>query len=145
MAEPKRLLMIEDDPDFADGVVAVLEGAGYEVDVRYNPKEGFETLTSGDYDLLLLDLMMGRGAEGVMIARKIRREPKLQDLPILVMTSIREQMAFLFPGQPLDPRFVPVEAMVEKPVKPELLLERVGTLLRMADERRAGGAGEGEG
>jgi two-component system alkaline phosphatase synthesis response regulator PhoP len=139
MTERRRLLMIDDDPEFVEGVVSILEPAGYDVDVQYNPRDGFEALRTGGYELLLLDIMMGRGAEGVMLARKIRKDDKLRDMPVLVMTSIREQMDFLFPGQPLDPRFVPVEDLVEKPVKPEVLLERVSTLLQAADDRRTQG------
>jgi DNA-binding response OmpR family regulator len=139
MANGYRLLMIDDDPEFVEGVTSILEAAGYSVDVQYNPRDGFNALMSGGYDMLLLDIMMGRGAEGVMLARKVRKEPRLDGLPVLVMTSIREQMAFLFPGQPLDPRFVPVEELLEKPVKPEVLLDKVNTLLQAAEERQAEG------
>ena len=136
MAKRRRLLMIDDDPDFVSGIVSILKGAGYDVDVAYNPKDGYKALESGKYELLLLDIMMGRGAEGVMLARKVRKDPKFGHLPVLVMTSIREQMAFLFPGQPLDPRFVPGEALLEKPVEPQLLLDKVGALLRLADAKK---------
>lgn len=129
MTEQKQLLMIDDDPDFVSGVKAVLDAAGYGVDVAYNPKDGFAALKKKRYDLLLLDIMMGRGAEGVMMARKIRKEPALKDLPILIITGIREQVAFLFPGQAVHPRFMPVDELVEKPVEPALLLEKVEALL----------------
>ncbi len=118
MTERKRLLMIDDDPDFVEGVRAILQRAEYEVDAEYNPKDGFAALQTGKYDLLLLDIMMGRGAEGIMLARKIRKDPVLRDMPVLIITGIREQMAFLFPGQPVHPRFVEVDEMVEKPVEP---------------------------
>ena len=80
MSEPTRLLMIDDDPDFVEGIRSILEGAGYEVDVAYNPDDGFQALESNPPDLLLLDIMMGRGAEGVMIARKIRKDPEQHPL-----------------------------------------------------------------
>jgi len=136
MTEPKKqLLMIDDDPDFVAGIKAILDGAGYDVDVAYNPKDGFAKLKSKRYDLLLLDIMMGRGAEGVMMARKIRKEPALKEIPILIMTGIREQVAFMFPGQAVHPRFVPLDELVEKPVEPELLLEKVGALLKASEAR----------
>jgi hypothetical protein len=50
---------------------------------------------------------------------------------------MREQIAFLFPGQPVHPSFVPIDELIEKPVKPDLLLEKVSELLRMAEERKA--------
>ncbi len=137
MAEGKKLLMIDDDPDFVEGIVSILETAGYEVDTTYNPKDGFKALKSKQYDLLLLDIMMGRGAEGVMIARKMRKDPKLRELPVLIITGIREQIAYLFPGQPVHPHFVEVDELVEKPVEPAFLLERVSALIQAAEDRKA--------
>jgi len=136
MEPRKKLLIIDDDPDFVDGIKAILIKEDYEVDAAYNPKDGFKALETKPYDLLLLDIMMGRGAEGVMLARKMRKDPKLREMPVLIITGIREQIAFLFPGQPVHPHFLPIDELVEKPVEPQLLLEKVSTLLRMAEERK---------
>ncbi|MBN2506543.1 MAG: response regulator [Verrucomicrobia bacterium] len=137
MSEPKRLLIIDDDPDFVAGLKAILVKAKYDVDVAYNPKSGLQALRTKAYDLLLLDVMMGRGAEGIMIARKLGKDPTLRDLPVLIITGIREQMAFLFPGQAVHPHFVPVDELVEKPVEPKLLLEKVQALMKTAETRKA--------
>jgi CheY-like chemotaxis protein len=137
MEAPKKLMIIDDDPDFVAGIKSTLEKANYTVDAAYNPKDGFQALQSKKYDLLLLDIMMGRGAEGVALARKIRKDPKLRDIPVLIITGLREQIAFLFPGQSVHPHFVENDELVEKPVEPKLLLDKVGTLLKMAEERKS--------
>jgi len=137
MGTKKRLLVIDDDPDFVEVIVSILEDADYEVDAKYNPDDGFQALKTGSYDLLLLDVLMGRGAEGIMIARKIGNDEKLRETPILIITGMREQIAFLFPGQPVHPSFVPVDELIEKPVEPDLLLEKVSKLLQLAEERKA--------
>ena len=137
MSASKRLLIIDDDPDFVAGIKSILLKAKYEVDTAYNPKDGLAALKSKDYDLLLLDIMMGRGAEGIMIARKLGKDPKLRQLPVLIITGIREQMAFLFPGQAVHPHFVDVDELVEKPVEPKLLLQKVEALLKTAADRKA--------
>ncbi len=139
MSEPKRLLIIDDDPDFVAGIKAILVKAKYEVDVAYDPKDGFQALKSKPYDLLLLDVMMGRGAEGIMIARKLGKDATLRNLPVLIITGIREQISFLFPGQAVHPHFVPVDELVEKPVEPKLLLDKVAALLQTAETRNAQG------
>ena len=136
MSTGKKLMMIDDDPDFVEGIRSILLGAGYEVDVAHNPKDGLKALQAGGYDLLLLDIMMGRGAEGVMVARKLRKDPKLKDMPVLIITGIREQIAFLFPGGAMHPHFMAVDELVEKPVPPQLLLERVSYLLETAAKRK---------
>ncbi|MCL4505602.1 MAG: response regulator [Chloroflexi bacterium] len=137
MATPKKLLIIDDDPDFVDGIKTILRKAQYEVDVAYNPKDGFKALETGQYDLLLLDIMMGRGAEGIMVARKMRKDTRLREIPVLIITGIREQIAFLFPGEQVHPRFVAVDELVEKPIEPTLLLEKVEALLKEAKVKKA--------
>ena len=137
MSEKKNLLIIDDDPDFVEGIQNILENAGYSVDAAYNPKDGFNKLEEAPPDLLLLDVMMGRGAEGIMIARKIGKDPVLREIPILIITGIREQMAFLFPGEPVHPQFVAVDELVEKPVDPQFLLERVASLIEASEKRKA--------
>jgi len=129
------LLMIDDDPDFVEGIKSILTTASYDVDVAYNPKDGLAALQKKHYDLLLLDIMMGRGAEGIMIARKMGSDPKLREVPVLIMTGIREQIAFLFGSKALHPHFVDVDEMMEKPVDPRLLLERVEALLKASADK----------
>jgi CheY-like chemotaxis protein len=138
MTERKKVLIIDDDPDFVEGIKSILDSADYETEVAYNPREGWTALKQGKYDLLCLDIMMGRGAEGVMLARKIRKDAVLREMPVLIITSIREQIAFLFPGQAVHPGFVPVDELVEKPVEPELLLQKAGALIAAAEARRRG-------
>jgi len=137
MNAQKKLLIIDDDPDYVGGIKSILEKAGYAVQAAYNPKDGFQALQSNRFDLLLLDIMMGRGAEGVALARKIRKEPNLRELPVLIITGIREQIAFLFPGQPVHPNFVETDELLEKPVEPKLLLEKVSSLLKLAEEKKS--------
>lgn len=135
MNAQKRLIIIDDDPDFVAGIKSVLERAEYQVDTAYNPKDGFQALQARHYDLLLLDIMMGRGAEGIALARKIRKDPKLREVPVLIITGIRDQIAFLFPGQAVHPNFVDVDELVEKPIEPKLLLEKVDALLKASEEK----------
>jgi len=137
MDTQKKLIIIDDDPDYVTGIKSVLETANYSVDVAHNPKDGFKALQTNHYDLLLLDIMMGRGAEGVALARKIRKDPKLRELPVLIITGLREQIAFLFPGQSVHPHFVENDELLEKPVEPMLLLEKVSSLLKLAEEKKS--------
>ncbi len=137
MNTDKKLIIIDDDPDFVGAIRSTLEKAGYQVDAAYNPREGFQALQARHYDLLLLDIMMGRGAEGIALARKIRKDARLREMPVLIITGVREQIAFLFPGQAVHPNFVDVDELVEKPVEPNLLLEKVSALLKAAEEKHA--------
>ena len=44
MIEQKQLLIIDDDPDFVEGIKSILDTAGYSVDVAYNPKTGLQPM-----------------------------------------------------------------------------------------------------
>ena len=135
MSDQKKILIIDDDPDYVEGIKSILERAKYLVSVAHNPKEGFQLLQSAKFDMLLLDIMMGRGAEGIAVARKIRKDPKLRNIPVLIITGIREQIAFLFPGQPVHSKFVEMDELLEKPIEPAILLEKVNNLLQLSEEK----------
>jgi two-component system alkaline phosphatase synthesis response regulator PhoP len=133
----KKLLIIDDDPDYIAGIKSILETANYAVEVAHNPKAGYQLVQSKPFDLVLLDIMMGRGAEGVIVARKIRNDKNSRNIPILFMTSIREQIDFLFPGQSVNPQLDVLEELMEKPIEPKLLLEKVSNLLKLSELKMA--------
>jgi CheY-like chemotaxis protein len=70
----------------------------------------------------------------------MRKDPAVRDVPVLIITGLREQIAFLFPGEPLHPHLVPVDELMEKPVEPQVLLEKIAALLSAAERRKAAGA-----
>jgi DNA-binding response OmpR family regulator len=127
--EAKRILMIDDDPDYVSAVKMVLEKANYTVEVAHNPGDGFDALERSEFDLVILDVMMGRGAEGILAARKLRKKKELDKVPVLMMTGIREQTGFFFVGDPRHETFLPVDGFLEKPVAPDVLLREVSRLL----------------
>ena len=124
-----RILVIDDDPDFVDATKAILETKQYEVSCAYNEDEGLKRMEEEIPDLIILDIMMRRFAEGFTFARGIRKDPRYQRIPIIVATSVREQTGFDFPGDPKHPKFFPIEEFMEKPLEPQLLLETVERLL----------------
>ena len=80
-------------------------------------------------DALILDVMIGQGADGFIVARKIRKDPRFDKMPILMMTSMREQTGFDFPGERIHSKFLPVDDYIEKGVEPQALLDKVEHLL----------------
>jgi len=123
------ILIIDDDPDFVRITRTILEKERYRVICAYNADEGFAKLEEGTPDAIILDIMMGRGAEGFIFARKIRKDPRFAAIPILMLTSMREQTGFDFPGERIHPKFLPVDEYCEKPIEPKILLEKIEELL----------------
>ncbi|MEJ2704499.1 MAG: response regulator [Sedimentisphaerales bacterium] len=119
------VLIIDDDPDFVDITRQILETKEYDVRLAYNPEEGWTKLKEDVPDILILDVMMGRGAEGFLMARKIRQDPHFSEMPILMLTSMREQTGFDFPGEPIHSKFLPVDDYVEKGIEPSVLFDKI--------------------
>lgn len=123
------ILIIDDDRDFVEITKTILETKQYRVRFAYNQDEGFARLEEETPDAIILDIMMKKGAEGFIFARKIRRDERFNKIPILMLTSMREQTGFDFAGERIHPKFLPVNEYVEKPIEPEVLLKKVGELL----------------
>ena len=119
------ILIIDDDPDFVETTKAILETKQYEVRSAYDPDEGFAKLAEETPDAIILDVMMGRGAGGFVFARKMRKDPRYAQVPILMLTSMREQTGFDFPGERIHDKFLPVDDYIEKGVEPHVLLEKI--------------------
>ncbi len=134
----KKILMIDDDHDYVAAVKMVLEKANYTVEAAYSPRDGYRALENGVFDLVIVDCMMGRGAEGIIVARKLRKNKDLSGLPIMMVTGIREQTGFFFPSDPRDETFLPVDGFLEKPVDPGVLLKEVGRLLQARETDQSG-------
>jgi DNA-binding response OmpR family regulator len=79
-----RLLVIEDDHRLANLLARRLDREGHEVEVAYTGPEGLEQVLSGDFELLVLDVMLP-GLDGVSLTRAVR-EHGIQ-LPILMLTA----------------------------------------------------------
>jgi DNA-binding response OmpR family regulator len=123
------ILLVDDDPDFVEIATAILETKQYQVRSAQDPDEGLAMLEEEIPDLLILDVMMGRGAGGFVLARKIRKDSRFDKVPILMLTSMTEQTGFDIPGQRISEKFLPVDDYIEKGLKPHELLEKIEHLL----------------
>ncbi len=127
-----KVLIIEDNPDMALAVAMPLEANGYAVAFAASGQEGLQKVLEFAPDLLILDVMMETGAAGFQVSLALRspdpRSPYAQfrDTPILMLTAIHTTTSLRFGP---DEAYLPVDDFVEKPVDPDILLEKVGALL----------------
>lgn len=124
MSEPKRILLVDDDPDIIEANKALLESEGYEIYSAMDGKSGLEVAQDIKPDLMILDVMMAHDTEGFDVSRDLPKIPELQNLPVIILTGIREAMSLPFKFEP-DGTWLPVKVVLEKPVAPETLLEEV--------------------
>lgn len=119
-----KVLIIDDDPDFADAILNVLDAKGYEVDSAPNGKIGLAKAKERKPDLILLDVMMTTKSEGFDVAREINKDEQLKGIPVILVTGVRKEMSLPFGFEP-DENWLPVKGVLEKPVKPEVLLKTI--------------------
>ena len=125
-----KILVIDDDPDILDALTMILEAEGYEVVTARDGIEGLANLRAEKPDLIILDLLMPK-MDGFAVCKELQdpRWSKYRDIPILILTSVREEASRrryeLETGLQLD-----VDDYVEKPISPDIMLERVEKLIK---------------
>jgi DNA-binding response OmpR family regulator len=130
---PRRILVVEDEPDIRLLSAEVLKNAGYEVDTAEDGKAGWEALHAvrhapENYALLITDHDMP-GLSGLDLVKKLRAAHMA--LPVIVATGT-------LPTEDLMNRYPWLEpvATLDKPYSIEQLLETVEALLRSTDGAR---------
>ena len=81
----KRILVVDDSITVREVERKLLEAVGYVVDVAVDGMDGLNALHSDDYDLLITDVDMPR-MNGIELARSVRRDPRLKNMPIMMVS-----------------------------------------------------------
>lgn len=125
----KKVLVIDDDNDFVESIMNLLEARGYAVASASNGKDGVQKAKAEKPDLVLLDVMMTTKDEGFNVARELHEIEGLKKTPVIMVTGVRKEMNLPFGFEP-DETWLPVKQILEKPVKPEVLLNAVADALK---------------
>ncbi len=120
----KKILIVDDDNDFREAMSDLLDAKGYTVLSASDGKSGFDAAKKENPDLILLDVMMSSKTEGFDIAKSLQSDSSTKNTPVIIITGIRKDMNLSFGFEP-DSDWLPVKAVLEKPVKPEVLLKAV--------------------
>jgi len=121
---PKKVLMIDDDMDFVDSIVNLLEAKNYKVDFANNGADGVEKAKASTPDIILLDVMMTTKDEGFNVARQLNEIEELKGTPVIMISGVRKDMNLSFGFEP-DDTWLPIKQFLEKPVMPDDLLKAV--------------------
>ena len=123
-----KILIVDDDEDVQQTHRMVLEAEGFEVCSAYNAEEGIEKIQSEKPDLVVLDVLMPRDYEGFEVARKVREELKLRELPILMISAVHQVKKVPYRFAP-DDVYLPVDFFLDKPVTPKDLVGKIREML----------------
>ncbi len=123
-----KILIVDDDEDFLAAMQIMLEAHGFEVDTATTPEEGITKAVSAEPNLVVLDVMMPTGLEGLEVARAIREEHNLRELPIVILTNVHNVREVPYRFAP-DEDYLPVDVFLDKPVEAETLANIIKEIL----------------
>ncbi len=132
-AASRRILMIDDDVDLVNVLRMVLEAKGYAFFAAHTATEGLEVIREVRPDLIILDVIMEDFVAGFRIISELRtadpQSPykRYENVPILMLTSVTTKTAVDFGGR-VGTALLPVDAFIEKPVKPSELFAKIEEL-----------------
>jgi len=87
MNAKKRILVVDDEPDFAGIVQTNLEKEGFEVEVAYSGVEGLEKVHANPPDAIVLDIMMPE-MDGYKVCKELKADEKYADIPVILLTAV---------------------------------------------------------
>lgn len=124
-----KIVIADDDQDLRDSLQAILENQQYTVITAADKTEGMEKIKTEKPDLAILDVMMATWQDGFEMSRELKKDPDFKDMPILMLTGVKEKSGIDFKSTAGDPTWCPVDAFLDKPVEPKFLLAEVEKLL----------------
>jgi DNA-binding response OmpR family regulator len=86
MTSPKRILIVEDELEFAQLLKDRLEMGGYRVSIAQDAYAGTQAIIKEDFDLMVLDLTMPAGG-GLAVLERMRQFPGKSNIPVVILTG----------------------------------------------------------
>ena len=127
MVQKQKILLIEDEPDIAALIKLQADLSGYKLLVETDGINGFRAVERERPDLVLLDIMLP-GQSGLDVCRKIKHNPELKQIPIIILSAKSEELDVVL-GLELG-----ADDYVTKPFSPKVLFSRVKAVSRRGAE-----------
>jgi two-component system alkaline phosphatase synthesis response regulator PhoP len=129
MSEKKRILVVDDEPDFAGIVQQNLEKEGFEVEVAYDGEEGLEKVKANPPDAIVLDVMMP-GKDGYQVCSELKADAQYADIPIILLTAVASHVTSTRYSH-ADGMSTEADDYLAKPASAEQITESIKGLLDM--------------
>ena len=129
MSEKKRILVVDDEPDFAGIVQQNLEKEGFEVEVAYDGDEGLEKVKANPPDAIVLDVMMP-GKDGYQVCSELKADDRYADIPIILLTAVASHVTSTRYSH-RDGMSTEADDYLAKPASAEQITESIKGLLDM--------------
>jgi len=128
------LLIVDDDEDFANAIATILKSGGHEVKIKLDTKAALTVIKKKHPNLVLLDVMFPEDpGAGFELARILREDSVLKEIPLLMLTAINTEFPLGFGPNDIDDAWLPVTDFLEKPVDLDVLQKKVDAILSQAE------------
>jgi two-component system alkaline phosphatase synthesis response regulator PhoP len=127
MSEKKTILVVDDDSDFADSVVVLLERAGFATAVAYDGVECLKKAAASRPDAIVLDVMMPV-KDGYQTCKELKASPETSAIPVLLLTAVASHVPTTKYTHH-DGLTTEADDYLDKGCEPEEIIERVKELL----------------
>ena len=130
---PAKLLAVDDDPSNLEMLTRRLQKLGYDVTKAVNGRVALQKLKEGDFDLVLLDILMPE-LDGFQTLEFIKADPRIRHLPVIMLTALDDVESIVRCLEAGAEDFVP------KPFNPVILRARIAASLekkRLRDQEQA--------
>ena len=126
-----KILIVDDDLVLTKTLKITLESENYSVVTASDRTEGMKQVRAERPDLIILDVMMSTWKDGFEMAKELKKDSQfLKDIPILMLTGVKDKTGIDFKYSAGDPTWCPVDGFLDKPVESEVLLAEVRKLLQ---------------
>jgi two-component system alkaline phosphatase synthesis response regulator PhoP len=129
MSEKKRILVVDDEPDFAGIVQQNLEKEGFEVQIAYDGEEGLNKVYANPPDAIVLDVMMP-GKDGYQVCSELKADDRYADIPIILLTAVASHVTSTRYTH-RDGMSTEADDYLAKPASAEQITESIKGLLEM--------------
>jgi two-component system alkaline phosphatase synthesis response regulator PhoP len=129
MSEKKRILLVDDEPDFCAIVQGNLEKEGFEVEVAYDGVEGLEKVRANSPDAIILDVMMPE-MDGYKMCKALKADDKFADIPILMLTAVADKVSSTRYSH-YDGMSMEADDYLPKPASAEDITQSIKSLLKL--------------
>lgn len=127
MSEAKRILVVDDEPDFAAIVQDNLKKEGFAVEIAYDGVEAIEKVKAHPPDAIILDVMMPE-KDGYAVCAELKADEKYRDIPIIMLTAVADHVSSTNYTHH-DGLSMEADDYLPKPASAEEILARVKDLL----------------
>jgi two-component system alkaline phosphatase synthesis response regulator PhoP len=129
MTAKKRVLVVDDEPDFVAVVKRNLEQEGFEVEEAYDGDEGLKRVRANPPDAIVLDVMMPE-KDGYAVCAELKADEQYADIPVVLLTAVASHVPSTrythYSGMTMD-----ADDYLAKPASAEQILKSLKKLLKL--------------